>query len=136
MKRILALLLVAVFAVMALVACGESNDGGANAAVEKYVKENGDTLIENFEVGFTSSGLTCNTTVKAVGDGIVLETRINGMDNIPEESKKVMQDTYDAMDDTFEQLLDELQKEEPAIDYVKINVCEEDGDLLAVIDID
>ncbi len=136
MKKIIALAMVAVLAVMALVACGGGEPKENNPAVEKYVKEKGDSLIANFEEGFTSSGMTCETTIKAVGDGIVVETRINGMDNIPEDSKKIMQDTYDAMSPAFEQLLDALKAEEPEIDYIDFNICEEDGDLLATIDID
>ena len=133
MKRIISLIL-AVVLCFALVACGSKTEKGDSGKVAAYVEEYGDVLLESMEYSFAAtSGLTCKSTIKAVGSGIVISIKINEFDDIPQETKDLMQQAYDAMSNTFEGTLKDLQAEVPEVTYIKINVCEKDGDILATI---
>lgn len=135
MRKVLSLVLVAVLC-LSLVACGgkKQEDNGPNAKVVAYVEEYGDVMLESMEESFaTSSGMTCKSTIEAVGSGIVINININELDNIPEETKDLMQEMYDAMSGTFNGMLEDLQKEAPEVTYMQIKVCEKDGDVLATI---
>ena len=77
--------------------------------------------------------MTCKSTIEAVGSGIVISININELEDVPQETKDAMQSAYDQMNSTFEGLLQQLQQEAPEVTYLKISVCEKDGDVLAVI---
>lgn len=135
MKKVLSLILVAVLC-LSLVACGgkKQEGSGPNAAVVEFVNENKSELLESMEESFaTSSGMTCTSDIEVVGSGIVISININELDNIPKETKDLMQEVYDAMSGTFEGMLSDLQKEIPEVTFMQINVCEKDGDVLATI---
>ena len=135
MKKVLSLILVAVLC-LSLVACGgkKQEGSGPNAAVTKFVNENKSELLESMEESFaTSSGMTCTSDIEVIGSGIVISIKINELDNIPKETKDLMQEVYDAMSGTFEGMLSDLQKEIPEVTFMQINVCEKDGDVLATI---
>ena len=135
MKRVLSLILVAVLC-LSLVACGgkKQENNAPNAKVAAYVEEYGDVFLKSMEESFaTSSGMTCTSSIEAIGSGIVVSININELEDVPEETKKMMQDVYDAMNPVFEQALDELKKEVPEITALQIRVCEKDGDEVAVI---
>ena len=135
MKKLFALLL-AVLMVVALVACASEKDS-TDPDVKKFVEENSKEFLESMESSFaTSSGMTCTSSIKAVGTGIEVSVNINELDNVPEETKKAMQEAYDAASSTLESSLELLQKEEPKITSLKIYVCEKDGDVLATIAVD
>lgn len=135
MKKLFALLL-AVLMVFALVACASEKDS-TDPDVKKFVEENSKEFLESMESSFaTSSGMTCTSSIKAVGTGIEVSVNINELDNVPEETKKAMQEAYDAASSTLESSLELLQKEEPKITSLKIYVCEKDGDVLATIAVD
>ena len=135
MKKVLSLILVAVLC-LSLVACGgkKQENSGPNPAVVEYVNENKSVLLESMEESFaTSSGMTCTSDIEVIGSGIVISININELDNIPKETKDLMQEVYDAMSGTFEGMLSDLQKEIPEVTFMQINVCEKDGDVLATI---
>ena len=135
MKKVLSLILVAVLC-LSLVACGgkKQESSGPNAAVVEFVNENKSELLESMEESFaTSSGMTCTSDIEVVGSGIVISININEFDNIPKETKDLLQETYDAMSGAFEGMLSDLQKEIPEVTFMQINVCEKDGDVLATI---
>jgi hypothetical protein len=86
------------------------------------------------EASFASaSARGCKVDVKAVGNGMVIDVNIVGLDNVPAEQKTLLQTTYDSMSSSFETMLDNLQSEVPEFGYITINVNEEDGDNLATI---
>ena len=135
MKKVLSLILVAVLC-LSLVACGgkKQEGSGPNAAVVEFVNENKSELLESMEESFaTSSGMTCTSDIEVIGSGIVISININEFDNIPKETKDLMQEVYDAMSGTFEGMLSDLQKEIPEVTFMQINVGEKDGDVLATI---
>lgn len=131
MKKISAILLVLVM-MLSLVACG--NDGADKVAA--YVKDNGDAIVDSFIGGLTSSGMTCEADIKAVGCGIVLDAKINELEDVPDELKDQMQEMYDAMDSYFDAMLAAAQKELPELEYITFNICERDGDIVATLKID
>ena len=132
MKKIIAIVLCLVFC-LSLVACG-GNTVSDSAKVAKYVNENKTELVSGMEASFASaSAMGCEVDVKAVGNGMVSEVNIVGLDNVPAEQKTLLQTTYDSMASTFEGMLEELQTELPECGYISINVNEEDGDKLATI---
>ena len=131
MKKYLSLVLV-VLMCLTFAACGELSP--AEQAVADYVDAHGDEFLDGLEEGFiSSSGMTCESTIEAEGTGFVVNVNINGADNIPEANAKQMQAAYDAAQSSFDSMLKQLQSEAPEVTYFEINVCEEDGDVLAVI---
>lgn len=154
MKKLLALLL-ALLMVVSLVACSKSDKSeksekdGEKISEEKqdkeeeeeedpvaiFVEEHGDQLLAELEEGFTSdsSGMTCETSIKAKNGGVEVTVKINDIDDLTDEQMDTIQETYDDMQDLWDSALEEIVAEEPAIEYLKILVCEEDGDLIATI---
>lgn len=133
MKKTITLLLVLVLCV-SLVACGGDSGSDKNPEIVKYVDAHRSELLTSMEQSFaTSSGMTCNSDIEVIGDGFVITIKINEMDDVPDEQKEMMQDIYDAMDSSFDMMLEEMKKELSAIEYFTIKVCEKDGDVLATI---
>lgn len=129
MKKLLALLL-SLLVVFSLVACGGSD---ANDDVADYVDEHGDELLDDLEEGFSTTGMDCESSIKASGDGVEVKIKIGGIDDLSKDQKEQIQDTYDNMDSTWEAALEEIQDEESAVKFLRIIVCEEDGDKIATI---
>ena len=108
--------------------------GEPDATVLSYIEANKETLLSSLNESFAgSSGMTCNSNIEVIGKGFVITICINEFDNMPAESAQQMQEAYDANSATFEQALEALQTECPEIEYMKIDVCEVDADLLATI---
>ena len=104
--------------------------------VADYVAANENELISNFEEGFSASGMTCNSTVEATGTGIYLKVCINEIDNLTADQKEVMQDAFSEGDPSFDAGFEEIQAEIPELTYIKIDICEADGDLLATLKVE
>ncbi len=133
MKKTLAILL-AITMVFALVACTGNGKSAAAEKVATFVEENKDVLLSTMEESFaTSSGMTCTSSIKAEDCGFVIHININDFEDVSDEIKVAMQGAYDALDETFEKALDEMQTELPELEYFKILVCEKDGDEIATI---
>lgn len=137
MKKVLVFLLT-LFLCFSFVACDDddNNSGiaGGNESLVQYIEENGEDFLEGLEYGFaTSSNLTCTSSIKVIGTGFVVDINIQEVDDVSEEIKGQMQATYDAMSGTFNGMLEDLQKEIPALTYMTFNICDKDGDLLAQI---
>lgn len=107
---------------------------GTESAVEKFVRENESALLDKFEESFaTGSGYTCQSTIEAIGNGFVVDITVNEFDNIDDETKKLIQDTYDSMGSAFHPTLAQMQKTIPEIEYFKINIFEKSGGRIATI---
>lgn len=152
MKKILALLL-AVLMIFSLTACStlvglvndnrDNNSNHNNTGTQKnpalvaYLEKGGDAILSSMESSFaTSSGMTCTSSIEVVGDGFEIYININEMEDVPAETKETMQDLYDDMDATWDLALTSLQTEIPELEYVKVYVCEKDGDVMATITMD
>lgn len=130
MKKVL-ILCFALLLCLSFVAC--SQDNANQNPVEKYVGENQEVLVDSLNEDLQSSGLTCDTTVEAKENGIVFTVKFQGINNLSDEDKALIQSSYDSMGSTFNLALKELQKELPELKSYSVNVCEEDGDLIAAI---
>lgn len=130
MKKVLSLVLV-VLMCLTFASCGGS---AAEDAVAAYVAANGAELTASFEEGFSSSGMTCSSNIVAEGTGFVVNVNINELNDLDSATAELMQQSYDAMDSTFEGMLTDLQAELPEITYFVFNICEADGDVIAVIE--
>ncbi len=108
--------------------------GSVEQKIADYVENNRDEIIAGFNQGFgTTSELTCTVSVYAEGRGIVVTACINEYDNLSDEVKNNIQSVYDGMGDVFGSSLDMIQVELPEVEFLKINVCEKDGDIIAVV---
>ena len=113
---------------------GKKETGKQNASIQSYINANKDELLESMEDSFaTSSGLTCTSDIEVIGNGFVIYININELDDVDKATKDAMQDAYDALDSTFEGMLDSLKTELEEIEYFEIQVCDVDGDVLATI---
>lgn len=104
--------------------------------VADYVAANGSKIISEFEASFTTSGMTCNSTIEAVGKGIVVKVCVNEIVDLTADQKKVMQDTFDQGASQFGAGFDDMKAEIPALTYIRFDICEKDGDLVASLNID
>ena len=108
--------------------------GGPNENVYKYVEANQEELVTSMEQSFAgSSGMTCETSVEVIGNGIVITLYINELDNLTDEEKLTTPTTYDAMGSTWDTLIQSLRTEIPELEFFTLNVCEADGDMIAAI---
>ena len=132
MKKVFAFVLVVALC-LSMAACSAIG-GKDNSAIVEYVEENERELISGMETAFaTSSGMSCDSSIKVEGMGFVITIKIDGFNDIADEIKDSMQTAYDAMGSTFDGMLGDMQKELADLEYFEIVVCEEDGDKLATI---
>lgn len=100
------------------------------AYVELYREE----IIDGFNQGFgATSDITCTVTVEAERRGIVINCSIAEFVDLPDDVKNTLQSTYDGMESIFDSSLEMLRTELPEIEYLKMNICENDGDVVATI---
>ena len=126
MKKVLSIIAVLVLCI-SIVACSGTNK------VEQYINDHKTELITSFESSFEGSGATCETDISAQGNVMVIDIRVNEFDNLDDATKTLLQQTYDSMSSVFDSALAEMRKELPELEGLKINVCEKDGDVAAVI---
>ena len=133
MKKIFAIALVLVM-MLSLVACG--NDSKSDK-VKAYVEDNKAVLLSGMEQSFaSSSGMTCTSSIRVDGCGIVIDININELDGLGDAEKKLMQEIYDSLDAQFDLAFDQMQKELPELEFFTVNVNEGDGDNIAVVKMD
>lgn len=134
MKKIIALLL-SLMLVFSLAACGGSDKADVdNSKIKEYVAEHKSELTASMEQSFAASaGLSCDSDIEVKGMGFVISINIHGLDDVPAEQKAQMKEAYDGMSSLFESSLELMQKDLPELEYYQVDVCEEDGDLLASI---
>lgn len=105
-----------------------------NPAVAAYLEANKESIISTFESSVaSSSGLTCQAEAEVIGSGFVVTFRINELSYIGPDAKKQLQTSYDGLNSVFEASLKAMQLEIPELAYFKLNVCDRNGDLIAVI---
>lgn len=146
MKKVLSLVLV-VLMCLTFAACGESAGNGdvvetptttttapsAESKVLEYIQKNEATILNSFEEGFSASGMTCRSSLKAEGTGFVVNVNINELQNVDAATKAALQQTYDAMSSSFDSMLSLMKTELPELTYFVFNICDADGNLLAAI---
>ena len=125
MKKIISIVLLTVLC-FALTAC-------FTPSVESYVEANREELIETFNSSFGSSGYSCETEVRAEGNGMIFDVKIDALEDLTQEQKDLLQETYDGMSETFESSFEQMQEGLSSLEYVVWNICEADGDIAAVI---
>lgn len=129
MKKALALLL-AVMMGFALAACGAS----AEEKIADFVREHEDELVEKM-VGSAEStaGMDVEASIKASGLGMIMTLKFGNLQDVPESTKELLQQQYDAQASTFEDALEMMQTDLPELEYYKVLVCDKDGDVLATV---
>lgn len=102
------------------------------SAITEFVNgEGGQMFMEEFMVGFESSGLTCTANIEAMGTGFVITICINELDDVSEEDKAAMQASYDEMAPLMGDAMEAMKAELEGLTYFCVNVCDVDGDFLA-----
>ncbi len=159
MKKVLSLLLILVM-VLSMAACGSKKNTEGKlpegtepqqttepsipetteaqlTAIEKFVEENREELLSPMEESFaTSSGMTCTSDVRAEGNGIIIDININELEGLGKAEKDLMQQSYNTASGIFGQMLVAYRQELPELEYMTINICEADGDVIATIHVD
>ena len=106
-------------------------------AVEAFVAEYGDMLIDELEGGIAeSAGMTCTSTIEVAGNGFIVYMNVNGMNNMTADEKAAAQEAFDAFGDALDASLLIYQAQVPELQYFNIVVCEEDGDEIATMTAD
>ena len=108
-----------------------------NPALVAYLEQTNNELLSSMEESFaTSSGMTCTSSIEVVGNGFEIYININELEDLPEITKTAMQKTYDGMDVYWDAALLAMQEDLPEVEYMKVYVCEKDGDVIAIINMD
>lgn len=106
-------------------------------SIQEYVDAYGQELVASMEESFaTSSGMTCESDIRAMGNGIEIALYINELDNLDQAQKDEIQQTYDTVAPQMTPALTAIQAEVPQVDYIYMFICEVDGDLIATLCID
>lgn len=126
MKKLVAILL-AVVLVLGLVACSKE------AKVEKFVKEYGQEFSDGVAQGFSSSGMSCNATMEAKGEGVVVKICVDQFDDIDASTKALAQSSLNNTVSSLQPSLKAIQEKESAVQFMEVHLCEADGDLIAKV---
>ena len=140
MKKLFALMLVLVM-VCSFAACGNTpapEPAGKDPAIVAYMEKYGDSLIDSMESSFSTSsgGMACKASWEVEGSTLIINLRIEDLEDVPEATKTAMQEAYDAMMPAYDGIMQMMQSELSELKCLTMNVCEKDGDLLASIVID
>ena len=148
MKKLLSLLVVVMMA-FSLVACSapatitETPDAGNTATendpeLQAFIDAEGEAFVTAFDESFaeSSGGLTCSSTIAVSGTTVIITCPIDGINDIPEEVKAEMQAVYDETKDLLKEQFQLIKDEVPTLTNVIMSICEEDGDVLASLDIE
>ncbi len=112
----------------------EVKEPEANPALTAFLDTNKDVFLSSMLDSFTqSSGTTCKGDVRAEGNAFVVDIRIDGWNDISDDIKTQLQQAYDTMGTSFDDSLKQMQASLPELESFIVNVCEEDGDIVAVI---
>ncbi|MBR2476804.1 MAG: hypothetical protein IKB50_01570 [Clostridia bacterium] len=139
-KRLLCALLAGVM-VFGLMACSKDDKSSSSVPndpdLERLVREEGDDFVEGFESGFegSSGGLDCECSIRVEGTSLIVDCLILDVDNVPAETKEDMQKSYDSSKDSMKATFEPFKEEAPNLTLVVLNICEEDGDLLASVNL-
>lgn len=126
MKKIISIALIAVLCFV-LTAC-------FTPSVESYVESNRDELIETFNSSFSASGYSCETELRAEGNGMIFDVKVDALADLTDDQKALLQETYDGMSSSFDSSFEQMKEGLPSLEYVVWNICEADGDVVAVIE--
>ena len=137
MKNLACFAMVAVMALCFVACSGGSNSVANDPALEELVKTQGKSFTDAFESSFSQSsgGMNCNCELKVQGTELVVECRIDNVDNVPAETKAQMQQIYDQQADSLKSGFDVIKQEAPNLSKVTMLVCEEDGDEMAKVEL-
>ena len=156
-KRIISMLVIAILAI-GLVACTGADEVTETPApapeatgevatqpasnndpdLEAFIKTQGDEFLSAFDKSFgeSSGGMQCKSTLKVDGTKLVLDCSIQGINNVADAGKAQMQKVYEDNKEALKAGFAPLKSEVPTVSGIIINVCEEDGDILATINMD
>lgn len=108
----------------------------ANPEILNHLKANGNAMIESFDASFSnSSGRECESTITVTSNGFVLDCKTKGLRNVPAELKAQLQATYDSAQDSFNAMFKPLKDVLPQLEQVRVNICDEVGEVLATINV-
>lgn len=103
--------------------------------LEKYVEEHGGEFIDSFKEGFEVSGLKCDAAIEANGNILIMNVSMAELNDVPEDVKSVIQTSLNESKSSLTPSFAEIKKQVPALENVKINFNESDGDSIATIDV-
>ncbi len=138
-KRIISLLL-ACLMMLTFVACSgeeapvaEEND----PQLEELIANEGEAFVESFTSSFeASSGLKCDSTIKVKGTALIIDCNIKNVDNVPDVTKKQMQEAYDGEKASLKEGFAPLKELAPNLSLVAFYINEQDGDNIATINLE
>lgn len=100
--------------------------------VAQYVSDNKSEFESQFEESFSQSsgGITCDCVLKSSGTTIIIDCNINDINNLNSEEKAVFADAFSQLGSFSDSMVELFKIDVPEVTDVKINICEEDGDLI------
>ena len=131
MKKILSLLLAALM-LLTFAACSSEDD--VSNKIEEYVNTNEDDIISSVKKGLSNETANCTYSITVDGNSFLVYIYLNDMNDLTEIDKVAYQAGYNSMQSVFDNMLANWRKDIPELVSVKFNICEVDGDLIAIID--
>lgn len=135
-------IVIAAFMFMSLVACSApqnitiGEEVAEKTELELFVEENKQLLEDSFVEGFSTSGLSCSCTVTATGTTLKFSCKVDNLDNVPAETAQAMSDAFEPQKAALaEAFSSPVKAENIPITSVVIEICEEDGDVVATLDV-
>ena len=102
-----------------------------------FIDTYGTEFVEGFETSFSkSSGMSCECTLEADKTELICTCLITGLNDVPDSAKTQLQEIYDGMKDDLKTGFQPIKDQVPTLTAVTFMICEEDGDLLAEINLE
>lgn len=142
MKKLLALFFALVMC-LGLMGCQpavddyyENPETKPTGAVGDYVRAHQYEIIEAFKNKFTEQNISCWISLTPEANSFTVKTYFNGMDGADAETKASIQQSLEDAESELNEGLYEIQAELPELEFYTMEICEEDGDLLASFVVD
>lgn len=102
---------------------------------EKYVELYGETFLEGVEEGLASTGYTCTSSIKAEGNGVVVQMNVNEFTAFSDEQKAALKANYEseALQASWEASFSTIQAVAPEVEFMKIVICDGNGSIIAEV---
>lgn len=102
---------------------------------EKYVELYGETFLEGVEEGLASTGYTCTSSIKAEGNGVVVQMNVNEFTDFSDAQKAELKATYEseALQASWEASFSTIQAVAPEVEFMKIVICDGNGSVIAEV---
>ena len=103
--------------------------------LDLFFNEYGELVEKSLENMGLENGFTYDVTTSPDGSSIIADAKVSGLDGVAEEKKKKVQTYFNTAKEECGEEFNKLKAIFPSLKKFIINVCEEDGDIIAKLEL-